>query len=216
MRYAIGDIHGCLTELRQLLEEKLRISEGDEIYFVGDLVTKGSDNLGVVEYLQSLKSQGFNISAVMGNHEWRITHLFYSDFKMLEWYLEEYNCSDLLNGELDEIMSYLGGLPYFIDTGDFLIIHSELGSSENYGQSDARFLFGESHFESLYSSGELENKIQVYGHRARKLEDIVFDSMTIPKRIGIDGGCVYPDYGYLCSLNLDTILIDKVKRVFHN
>lgn len=55
MRYAIGDVHGCLKELKELLEIKLQVDKKDELYFVGDIITKGSDSLGVIHYIQSLQ-----------------------------------------------------------------------------------------------------------------------------------------------------------------
>jgi serine/threonine protein phosphatase 1 len=212
MRVAIGDVHGCFKELRILLEDRLKVSKEDELYFVGDLITKGPDSLGTIEYLMNLKQEGYQIASVLGNHEYRILNLYHNDFPLLETYLEHYKASDLLKGEVNEIMDFLSSFPYYIDLGGFVIVHSELAPSAHYGQLDARAMFGSEKFSPLYASNDLENKIQVFGHRARKFEDILSDTMLIPNRIGIDGGCVYPEYGYLCALDLDTILIEEVKR----
>ncbi len=212
MKVAIGDVHGCLKELRTLIEDKLKIGKEDQLYFVGDLITKGPDSLGTIEYLMNLKKEGYQIASVLGNHEYRILNLYHHDFPLLDSYLEHYRATDILEGEVNEIMDFLSSFPYYIDLGDFVIVHSELGPSAHYGQLDARAMFGAEKFSPLYASQDFENKIQVFGHRARKFEDILYDTMLIPNQIGIDGGCVYPEYGYLCALDLDTILIESVER----
>ncbi|MEO0628946.1 MAG: metallophosphoesterase [Bacteroidota bacterium] len=212
MRVAIGDVHGCLTELRTLVEDKLQVNKDDQLYFVGDLVTKGPNSLGVLEYLMQLKAQDYQVFSVVGNHEYRILHLYHNDFQLLETYLDQYRATDILNGEVNEIMAFLSSLPYYIDLGDTLIIHSELGLSETYNQLDARAIFGMDKFAPFYASQGLAAKMQVFGHRARKLEDITFDTTMTSRAIGIDGGCVYPDYGYLCALDLDKLLVIEVKR----
>ncbi|MEM6770308.1 MAG: metallophosphoesterase, partial [Bacteroidota bacterium] len=101
MRYAIGDVHGCLRELRILIEEKLVLSRQDELYFVGDIVTKGSNSLGVLEYLMKLRQEGFRVEGVLGNHEYRILNLYHNDFPLLETYLKKYRALDILSGEVD-------------------------------------------------------------------------------------------------------------------
>ncbi len=43
----IGDVHGCLDELRALVA-KSGVTADDDVVFVGDLVAKGPDSVGVV------------------------------------------------------------------------------------------------------------------------------------------------------------------------
>ncbi len=64
----IGDVHGCLDELR-LLYMKLKLVPGDRLIFVGDLVDKGPDSLGVLVYVQGLLRQHPGSVVVAGNHE---------------------------------------------------------------------------------------------------------------------------------------------------
>jgi bis(5'-nucleosyl)-tetraphosphatase (symmetrical) len=60
----IGDVHGCLKELGLLLE-KLKIrKEEDRVVFVGDLVDRGPDPMGVVRLAREMGAE-----TVMGNHE---------------------------------------------------------------------------------------------------------------------------------------------------
>ena len=49
----IGDIHGLKDALQSLIE-KLVLRSDDTIIFVGDLVDKGPDSVGVVRYVRDL------------------------------------------------------------------------------------------------------------------------------------------------------------------
>ena len=68
-KIVIGDVHGCLEELQQLIE-KLEIQKEDEVVFVGDLIDKGPDSLGVWRFVQDAKNFNHaNRIFVWGNHE---------------------------------------------------------------------------------------------------------------------------------------------------
>ena len=62
----IGDVHGMLDELASLIE-KVDPGFDDTIIFVGDLVDKGPDSVGVVEFVRRL-AESFNVVVVEGNH----------------------------------------------------------------------------------------------------------------------------------------------------
>src|SRR5262245_62847635 len=59
----IGDVHGCLDELRALVAAA-RLGADDQVGFVGDLVAKGPDSAGVVGWARERGA-----AAVMGNHD---------------------------------------------------------------------------------------------------------------------------------------------------
>lgn len=62
----VGDVHGCCAELEALLA-RIGFSTGDRLVFVGDLIARGPDSLGV---LAVARRTGAVI--VRGNHEQKI------------------------------------------------------------------------------------------------------------------------------------------------
>lgn len=62
--FVVGDVHGCLRELKALLA-KAGVRKGvDRLVFAGDLLDRGPDSVGVVRL-----AMDYGAEAVMGNHE---------------------------------------------------------------------------------------------------------------------------------------------------
>jgi serine/threonine protein phosphatase 1 len=67
--FVIGDIHGCLPELRCLIEN-LPLQAGDRLVFLGDYVDRGPDSKAVVSYLLELqRNSAYDFVFLKGNHE---------------------------------------------------------------------------------------------------------------------------------------------------
>jgi hypothetical protein len=62
----VGDVHGCRSELEDLLEH-VGYGAGDRLVMVGDLVVRGPDPAGTLDLLMRLRAR-----AVRGNHEDRL------------------------------------------------------------------------------------------------------------------------------------------------
>ena len=71
--YAIGDVHGCLDELRAL--EDLIVADGLGIegekwlLTLGDHIDRGPDSAGVLAHLMGPSPPGFRRISLLGNHE---------------------------------------------------------------------------------------------------------------------------------------------------
>ena len=70
--YAIGDIHGCLAKLQDLVKQCQLDARNQptKFVFLGDYIDRGPDSRGVVEFLINLQShQSDLIVCLAGNHE---------------------------------------------------------------------------------------------------------------------------------------------------
>lgn len=66
MTWAIGDIQGCYTQLRALLDAIEFNPKRDKLWLVGDLVNRGEESLETLEYLYSIRK---SVVIVLGNHD---------------------------------------------------------------------------------------------------------------------------------------------------
>lgn len=72
--YGIGDVHGCLNLLRSL-EQQIADDclanpvQRPVIVLLGDLVDRGPDSRGVIEYLMAPQPAGIERRVLRGNHE---------------------------------------------------------------------------------------------------------------------------------------------------
>jgi len=67
----IGDVHGCLAELDELLRVADHAPDQDRLVFLGDLLDRGPDPVGVLRRVRELGAE-----SVLGNHEEK--HLRYA------------------------------------------------------------------------------------------------------------------------------------------
>lgn len=72
--YAIGDVHGRLDLLDQLLfrieaDERMRGGARTQLVFLGDLIDRGPDSAGVVQRAMEIEASGRPVRFLMGNHE---------------------------------------------------------------------------------------------------------------------------------------------------
>src|SRR5262249_12572731 len=116
----IGDIHGCLDELKELLA-KLGYAitpagaappAGRKALFVGDLVDRGPDTPGVLSLVMEMCAAG-NALCVRGNHDDKlnrklrgrdvsVTHGLEASLKQLEAHPPEF---------IERVRQFLDGLP---------------------------------------------------------------------------------------------------------
>ncbi|NBQ28203.1 MAG: serine/threonine protein phosphatase, partial [Rhodobacteraceae bacterium] len=76
--YVVGDIHGHLDTLIDALD-LIAVDGGQDakVVFVGDLVDRGPDSRGVIEYLINGIANGRDWTVLKGNHD-----------RMFEWFME--------------------------------------------------------------------------------------------------------------------------------
>jgi serine/threonine protein phosphatase 1 len=194
---AIGDIHGCLNSLNQLLK-KLEDYSDYTFIFVGDYIDRGPDSSGVIERLIQFQQQQDCIF-LRGNHEQMLLDAYF-DNKLDLWltnggdatlksYEATYNTIHFPREHLD---FYRETRMYF-ETDDYFFVHAGLSPKKTIEESLADekhiqdFLWSRSHLNAFETPWE---KTVVFGHTARP------HPVRKPKMLGIDTGCVYNSIGY--------------------
>ncbi len=118
--YAIGDVQGCGVALSNLLTAIGFSPERDRLWFVGDLVNKGPDSLGV---LRRVKSLGPAALLVLGNHDLRFLSLAEGCVRPPQ----KHALQELLNApDRDELVQWLIRQPLLHQEGRFLLVHAGL------------------------------------------------------------------------------------------
>ncbi len=64
--YAVGDVQGCLKQLRLLLQQVQFDPHKDQLWSVGDLINRGPESLATLRFCRSL---GDSFRMVLGNHD---------------------------------------------------------------------------------------------------------------------------------------------------
>ena len=195
MKFVIGDIHGEVTKLRQLILQLTKVGI-ERLVFVGDYIDKGEDSKAALEFLQVL-SLRYRCDLLLGNHEYAWLRFIksgeYRDFLLKyggEETIRDFRMPDLTPQAAKKALylphrKLFGGLKKFLVVGDYFISHSginpEFIDAENWDELDEReFVFQRS---KVIDYKELvKGKKQIFGHTAftRPLYD--------GYKIGIDTG----------------------------
>ena len=121
-RLAIGDVQGCLEELRALLRRANFSADRDQLWLVGDLVNRGPDSLGVLRFARAL---GDNAVVVLGNHD---LHLLAVACGAGARTLRAGDTLDpvLQASDRDALLEWLITRPLAVAQGDDLMVHAGL------------------------------------------------------------------------------------------
>lgn len=227
---AIGDVHGCLDELEELVAKVGYRPRVDRLVFVGDLVDRGPKPAAVVRYVRALSAAG-DVVTILGNHE----------EKMLRWYrrVEEERTTGAKNkmspppparlAEWDALdaddRAFVAALPVVVEPlPGWLAVHGGFDGSPRARQKPDKLLRCRyvdpvtGHMKSILANKQApEGSVVwttlwrgpehvVYGHAVHSRETPRVDRRTIGDRTvecwGIDTGCCFG--GRLTALCLET------------
>jgi serine/threonine protein phosphatase 1 len=219
-RFAIGDIHGCYFTLRQLVEEKIKPSRDDEIYFLGDYIDRGPGSRLVIDYLIHLKREGYNIYPLMGNHEDMLLKSFSDERYLQVWFnngaeetLKSFEVPEQVLFDYEALtfiperyIHFISGLAYFFELDNFILVHAGLNFRNGMVFSDHESMLWSRDMQ--YVGSKIGDKTVIHGHTPMPLVSISNTvRKTQEKLINLDAGCVYkdlPGYGNLVGMDIDS------------
>jgi bis(5'-nucleosyl)-tetraphosphatase (symmetrical) len=123
--YIVGDVHGQNRALGELLDVCGLHPERDRLWFVGDLVNRGPDSLGVARRVHRLaREMGERLVVVLGNHD---LHLLALAEGLQSPRPKDADLEPLLAApDRDEILRWLAQCPLLHREGDRLVVHAGL------------------------------------------------------------------------------------------
>jgi len=187
----VGDVHGCLAELEDLLA-KVALAGDDRLVFVGDLVAKGPDSRGVVALVRKLGAR-----VALGNHEEHAlaTRKAQKEGRLLK--RPEGTHARLLDELEEEDWALIESLPLGIELSEheLRVVHAGLVPGIPFAEQDPWLV---THIRSISEDGVPSAKWGpdwgaryagpphvVFGHNARKDPQLHRDAT------GLDTACVY-------------------------
>lgn len=193
--YIIGDVHGCKKTLEALLE---KLNTKEPIAFVGDLIDRGPDSMGVVDFVSEK-----DYFCVIGNHEDFMLNSFLEVASNRKKGIKAPQSGSILslwvhpqNGggptfdsyyekpnKLLEHITWMQNLPLLIEFDDLVISHSSAGEYLNSGKK------AEYEHDVIWGRHPnppvIEGKFNVFGHTPRK------NPLVEEHYACIDTGCVF-------------------------
>lgn len=225
--FIIGDIHGSLDELKELIKDIDR--EKIRIFSVGDLIDRGKDSRGVINFMRDN-----NIECVRGNHEEMaaeaISYIRDDDKHKLhatDWYyngghhvVNQYDNTEELLTDLE----WLAERPLVIKTGIYDSYGLELLISHTYCLNKdidnivnvVDFVWDRTNPVFFKNETAYYN---VFGHTTTDYMTVAKEPIIPPEPIFFDGavdidtGCAYnvPGRGYLTGIHFPSLEVEQVK-----
>lgn len=224
--WVIPDVHGCIKTLRYLVETMIMPVRGDSLILLGDIIDRGPDSKGVIDYVVSLPKKGIKVTALCGNHEEAMIKAFDDVLKggvmqklgfqpksVKEWKafggdatIQSFGVQDVSDIPI-EYINWLRERPLYVKHPKFLIVHAGF----NFKKDD---IFSDTHSMKWIRDYDIDPKKLdgrriIHGHVPVTLDFIfmIYKSKTY-HFIDLDNG-VYmpgrPGFGNLLALELNSM-----------
>lgn len=194
LTFAIGDIHGCVGMLRELMARIEREAAGEamKLVFVGDYIDRGPDSRATVTYLMSLQERmGEDAVFLMGNHEEQAlysvdhgTHAGSWMFNGAETTLRDYGVDDARDLPADHV-AWLRALGFTHDDGRRIFVHAGVNPARPLDDQDPHELMWVR--EPFLSDPRDYGRLIVHGHTPQRTGK----PDVRPNRLNIDTAAVY-------------------------
>lgn len=149
---AISDIHGDLNGLKRLLQ-KVDFTSNDVLFIIGDMIEKGYQNLGTLQYIMNL-CKNYTVHVVCGNcdaianeiyckkeNKDLLSYLIWRKNSIINEMCEALSIKLTIESDLKTVketlkkyfleeLEFIKGLPDIIETQKFIFVHAGLTSQK--------------------------------------------------------------------------------------
>lgn len=196
--YVIGDVHGRLNLVDQLIRDVPWNIKSDKIVFLGDMVDRGNDAPGVIDRIIGLTSANPNIVVLRGNHEQMLLDCL--DYQEMQWLIPEngglatlaaYGIDLTMIEDVSDIhipeehVEFMRGLPFFHEDEQAIYVHAGLVPEEHPSMTDPDVLLWTRDMDFFKT---YDGKLCFFGHTPT--QDLPRDGRHRRFGIYIHGSCV--------------------------
>jgi len=218
--FAIGDIHGGLKALIQVLN-KIEVKDNDTLIFMGDYVDGWSESAQVIQFLKEL-SEKINCVFIKGNHDVWCEEWLKSGEVNPTWYMhggKETMESYAAFSQEDKIqhLEFFQNMPlYYLDDDNRLFLHAGFTSMHGVTREvfETTLYFDRTLWEmALTMDKRIEKDSAIYPNRLKHYKEIYIGhtpttnfNVEVPMNAinvwNIDTGAAFK--GKLSGVNIDT------------
>lgn len=207
---AIGDLHGCLTTLK-LLINMIDLTQEDELTFCGDYVDRGTHIPQLIDYLIELKEKFPNTKFCKGNHDDLWIRYLKCELRLDEWQTFQYNGGGATINQYDDYLRrnrghdflryrdlpekhqiFFGQLENIIvdEKNEIVFVHAGLRPEVSIIEQNSKDLLWirDTFIRDDYQWGDFTI---VHGHTPMTLKEVEKYHQKIPSRFNVDTGCVF-------------------------
>lgn len=172
--FAIGDVHGCIDELRSLLDlcRKNAGTDEYEVILLGDYVDRGPASDEVIAFLiEEQEAQKYRLRCLLGNHDQMLLTAAdpaRSDAALIQWFgnggeatLDAYGIDDPTELPSDHL-AWIGALPVRIHERERFFVHAGVRPGIPLAEQADRDLLWIR--EPFLSSRQWHGALVVHGH----------------------------------------------------
>lgn len=207
--YAIGDIHGCISQFQELLD-KISLTKKDKLILLGDYIDRGPDSKAVLDKIAELINKGYRIIPLLGNHEIMMLKTFDNPAMYGSWLvnggsstMQSLNCS--VPGKIPrKYISLLKNMPYYHVHDKVYFVHAGFNDSlvDPFLDKESMLWIRKEEYKPVF----IKKKTIIHGHTPVPLPKLQKLLNSNPNVINLDTGCVYterPDLGHLSAYCLN-------------
>ena len=178
-KIVIGDIHGALKALEQLIE-RFGLKKSDELIFIGDFVDGWSESAQVIDYLIDLEKTNRCIF-IKGNHDAWAEEWLNTDQADSEWV--RHGGKETINSyegaskeQIENHLWFFSKMPYYVrDRDNRLFVHAGFSSMHGPDQEhfDSNFFWDRTLWElALATDNNLKKDSKFYPKRLKIYKEV--------------------------------------------
>ncbi len=190
--FIIGDVHGCVDMLKQLMDKLPWDPRTDRLIFLGDYIDRGEDPKGVVDLVLSLMECSPRVDCLLGNHEALFLNFLEGRDRAL--YFMNGGWNTLVSYQKDrrewsddlvppQHIAFYRNLKPYIELEEYYVVHAGFRPGVDIvSQSVEDMIWIREDF--IYSDYDFGKRV-IFGHTPFQ------EPLVLENKIGLDTGAVY-------------------------